>query len=171
MSNEDEKLRNHARALLTKNDSEKTNLEYQKALELPGNKAKGKVVYTQNCAICHQVRGASGIAFGPDLGTIHNWLAKDIIVNVLDPNFSIAQGFDLWELQLNEGSTLQGMIRNETSAAITLHSAPGVERTINRQDIKSIKALNMSLMPGLEAQINPQQMADLIAFLRDSRSE
>ena len=171
MSNEDEKLRNTARALLTKNDSEKTNLEYQKALELPGNKAKGKVVYTQNCAICHQVRGASGIAFGPDLGTIHNWLAKDIIVNVLDPNFSIAQGFDLWELQLNEGSTLQGMIRNETSAAITLHSAPGVERTINRQDIKSVKALNMSLMPGLEAQINPQQMADLIAFLRDSRSE
>lgn len=171
MSNEDEKLRNHARALLTKNDAGKTNLEYQKALELPGNKANGKVVYTQNCAICHQVRGASGIAFGPDLGTIHNWLAKDIMVNVLEPDFSIAQGFDLWELQLNDGSTLQGMIRNETSAAITLHSAPGVEKTINRQDIKSVKALNMSLMPGLEAQINPQQMADLIAFLRDSRSE
>lgn len=171
MSNEDEKLRNRARALLTKNDSPKTNLEYQKALELPGNKAKGKIMYTQNCAICHQVRGASGIAFGPDLGTIHNWLAKDIMVNVLDPDFSIAQGFDLWELQLNEGGTLQGMIRSETSAAITLHSAPGVEKTINRQDIKSIKALNMSLMPGLGAQINPQQMADLIAFLRNSRQE
>jgi hypothetical protein len=29
----------------------------------------------------------------------------------------------------------------------------------------------MSLMPGLGAQINPQQMADLIAFLRNSRQE
>ena len=93
------------------------------------------------------------------------------MVNVLDPGFSIAQGFDLWELQLNEGTTLQGMIRNETSAAITLHSAPGLEKTINRQDIKSLKALNMSLMPGLSDQINPQQMADLISFLRDSRQE
>ncbi len=171
MSNEDEKLRDRARVLLANNDAGQTSPEYQQALQLPGDKTRGRTVYTQHCAVCHQVRGASGVAFGPDLGTIHNWLARDIMANVLDPGLSIAQGFDLWELQLNDGVKLQGMIRNETSAAITLHSAPGVERTINRQDIKSLKALNMSLMPDLSAQINPQQMADLISFLRDSREE
>jgi hypothetical protein len=37
-------------------------------------------------------------------------------------------------------------------------------------DIKSLKALNMSSMPtGLEKQINKQQMADLLAFLRQNK--
>jgi len=43
-------------------------------------------------------------------------------------------------------------------------------RTINRTDIKSLKALNMSSMPtGLEKQINQQQTADFLAFLRKNK--
>ncbi|MCE6990152.1 PVC-type heme-binding CxxCH protein [Dyadobacter sp. CY323] len=171
MSHSDEKLREKARKLLSGGDKAKTNKEYQQALSLAGDVSKGKLVYMQNCALCHQVRGEIGVGYGPDLGTVHNWLSKDLMANILDPSLSIAPGFDLWEVELKDGSPVQGMIMSETSAAIKLRTAPGIDKMINRQDIKALKVLNMSVMPVLSSQLDHQKMADLIAFLKNSRSE
>lgn len=170
MAQSNEKLRNRARALFTKNNEEEVNKEYQQALELPGDPIKGKVVYQQNCAICHQVRGKMGVNLGPDLGTIHNWSPEAIMANTLDPNLSISSGYDLWEVELKNGESLQGIIASETPGAITLRNNGMVERIINRQDIKTLKALNTSVMPlGLEKQISLQQMANLLAFLKQNK--
>lgn len=169
MQDNDDAMRNKARALFVNKDEEKINKEFQKALQLKGNFDSGKVVFQNNCALCHQVRGELGVAFGPDLGTVQNWLPKDILANVLAPNLSIAVGYDVRELELNSGETVQGIIASETPSAITLKSAPGAEKIYNRQDIKSLKILNMSLMPALSQQISHQQMADLIAFLRQMK--
>ena len=100
MQNTDENLRNRARKLFTKDDEEgkKVNKEYKKALELKGDATNGKAVFIKNCAICHQVRGKIGVEFGPDMGTIHNWVREDIMANILDPNLSISSGYDLWEV-------------------------------------------------------------------------
>jgi len=91
------------------------------------------------------------------------------MANVLDPNLSISSGFDLWEAQLNNGESVRGIISSETPSAITLRNNGMVDRTINRRDIKSLKAMNISAMPsGFEKTINHQQMADLLAFLRQN---
>ena len=43
------------------------------------------------------------------------------------------------------------------------------ERAIHRNTIESLRATNVSLMPeGLETAIKPDDMADLLAFLRQS---
>ena len=167
----DEDLRNRARALFTKNkrEADKINMQYQKALTIEGNAKNGNEVYVQNCAICHQVRGQTGVAFGPDLGTIHNWTKEDIMAAVLNPGLSISSGFDMWNVELNNGESVQGIIVQETPAAIVLKNSTSVEKTINRQDIKSLRSLNVSAMPtGLEKKITEQQMADLLAFLRQN---
>ena len=172
MAQQNLKLREKARRLLTKSDEDRVNVnkEYQQALTLPGDTGKGKNVFVQNCAICHQIRGSMGISFGPDLGTIHNWSADAIMANILAPNLSISSGFDLWEVVLKNGDTFQGIISSETATAITLKNVNREVRTVNRTDIKSLKALNMSSMPnGLEKQINQQQMADLLTFLRQNK--
>lgn len=167
MTQPDEKIRTRARALFAENEEDEVNKAYKPALQLKGDAAKGKAVYVQNCVICHQVRGALGIHFGPDLGTIHSWPPEGIMANILSPNLSIAAGFDLWEVELNQGEGVQGIISSETPGAITLKNAEGIQKTINRQDIKSLKTLNISAMPaGWEKTINHQQMADLLAFLR-----
>jgi len=171
MMNSNENLRKRARAMFTKNEREakKVNKEYQEALELDGNPGRGKDVYVQNCAICHQVRGKLGIAIGPDLGTIHNWTKEDIMANVLNPNLSISGGFGLWEVVLNNGESVQGIIASETSVAITLRNSGKPDKAISRQDIQSLKAINISAMPsGLEKKINQQQMADLLEYLRQN---
>lgn len=122
-------------------------------------------VFKENCGICHQVRGTHGVAYGPDLGTVQSWLPKDILANILNPNLSIAVGYDLSSIQLKNGKTTQGIIASEAASAVTLRTAPGVEETIRRQDIELIKILDMSAMPAI-SQLDQQEMADLLAFLR-----
>lgn len=161
--------RDRARTLLTMQDGKRKDVidQYQSALELKGDKKKGMSVYQMNCSMCHQVRGKYGMKLGPDLGTIHAWASSDIMTNTLDPNRSIAHGYDLWSVKLNNGKTIQGIIATETPTAITLKNTEGVETNIARQDITSLIALGMSAMPmDLEKKIDKQQMADLLAFLK-----
>ena len=45
----------------------------------------------------------------------------------------------------------------------------GQEQTINRTDIKSLSAFEHSAMPeNLQAQMSPQEMADLLAYLKNN---
>lgn len=169
MSQSNLPLRDRSRMLLTKSGSEQAKViqAYQRSLSLKGDREKGRTVFSQNCSGCHQVRGSMGVSFGPDLGTVHNWSAKAILANILAPDLSISSGYDLWTVVLKNGESLQGIISSETPVTITLLNAGRVERAIRRADIASLKALNMSAMPGgLEKQIDQQQMADLLAFLK-----
>ncbi len=172
MAQENLRLREKARRLLTKSekDGEQVNKTYQAALNLPGDPSKGKEVFLQNCYVCHQIRGKDGMAFGPDLGTIHNWSPQAIMANILSPNLSISSGYDLWSVELKHGGTVEGILSNETATTIALKNANLAVRTINRSDIRSLKALNMSSMPtGLDKKIDQQQMADLLAFLKQNK--
>ena len=57
-------------------------------------------------------------------------------------------------------------VTGETSEAVTLTLMGGVKEVVQRSNIKAMKSLDRSLMPlGLEAGINKEQMADLLAFL------
>ena len=172
MAQRDLKLRERARQLLTKDEGErqKVNKEYQNVLTLKGDAEKGKNIFLINCSSCHQIRGMMGVDFGPDLGTIHNWSPDAIMANILAPNLSISSGYDLWAVELKDGGSFQGIISSETPTALTLRNAGREERTVKRIDVQSLKALNMSSMPsGLEKQINQQQMADLIAYLKKNK--
>jgi putative heme-binding domain-containing protein len=165
-------LKTRARFLLTKESGRPGDLikQYQSALDLNGSDVKGKDVFKKNCSLCHQIGGAEGKTFGPDLATVRNWLPGTLLVNILDPAVSIANGYDLWAVELKTGEVKQGIIASETPAAITLRYPGGVDAVIARADVKSLQALNMSAMPpGLEKQINVQQMADLLAFLKHNK--
>lgn len=171
MTQRDIEYRNRARAFFSAGEGRKRLIEeYGVALDMKGDVSRGLEVYRQNCAICHQVKGKDGIPFGPDLGTIQSWPASGIMANIIDPNQSIAHGFDLWNVALKNGESIQGVITSETPSSLTLRNAEGQVNTISREEIASQKAMNMSAMPvGLEKKISHQQMADLLAFLKKGR--
>ncbi len=105
--------------------------------------------------------------FGPALASIRNRPPASIMHDILDPARSIADGYDLWQVRLKNGETQQGVIASETPSALNLRPAGGQEIVIARQDIQSLQALNTSAMPaGWEKQLDQQQMADLLAYLR-----
>ena len=66
-----------------------------------------------------------------------------------------------------DGDDLSGCIVAETPTGITMRRAGGLEDTILRKNIKSLRSTGLSLMPeGMESGINHQQMADLLAYLQ-----
>lgn len=162
-------LRMRSRELFSKKDDQLKDVvqSYQSALSLKGDGGKGKMIFQENCAVCHQMGGKLGRAFGPDLGTVHAWAPADIMINILDPNRTVAYGYDTWEIVLHNATTIQGIITNETPTGITVSDANGKVSNIARQDIQSLRALGISAMPaGWEEKISKQQMADLLTFLK-----
>lgn len=169
MTQADESLRKRARALLAPKDGARQEVvqSYQEALMLNGSAQAGERVYQSQCAVCHKMGDNRGHAFGPDLASLGNRQAGNLLVDILDPNRSIADGYDLWAVSLKEGGSVQGVIAAETSSAITLRQMAGQESVISRQAISSMTLMPISAMPeSLESSINKQQMADLLAFIR-----
>lgn len=162
-------VRERARELLREEPRSRLALidEYEEALVLDGDRDRGRSVYAEHCSACHQIGGRSGTAFGPDIGTVRHWTPRALMTKVLDPNRSISDGFQLWLVRDRSGESFSGVLSEENARSITLRSPDGSERIILRSDIDSIQASGLSVMPeGMEEHIGPQEMADLIEFIR-----
>lgn len=132
-----------------------------------GTPTNGSKIYETLCMVCHRHLDR-GNDVGPNLGTIKSWTAEQILTNVLDPNREVSPNFALYIVETNDGRTLSGLITSETAGNLTLKRADGGTDTVLRSEIKSLTSPGISLMPeGLEAAITPQQMADLIAYLKE----
>jgi putative heme-binding domain-containing protein len=144
--------------------------QYQSTLNMNGNPVHGQAVFERVCAQCHQMKSEIGTAFGPDLSAIRNRSTAAIMTDILLPNQSIADGYEFWEVTLTDDSKEYGIIVAETVTSITLTHAGGDEKVIQRASIQSMEASEVSAMPpGLENQLNPQEMADLIAYLKQTK--
>ena len=169
MTYRDSDLRTRARALLANEEgAAQVVASYRPALALTGSAPAGEEVYRRQCAVCHKMGETRGMAFGPDLASLGNRQPGNLLADILNPNRSIADGYDLWEVVLVDGSRHQGVLAAQTPTAITLHQVGGLEQVIARQQIDSLTALPISAMPeGLEKTIDHQQMADLLAYIRN----
>jgi putative heme-binding domain-containing protein len=170
MNNDDERVRNRSRSVLAINidDREAVYKKYEKALTTKGDASKGLHIFKTVCSSCHQVAGQYGKAFGPDLASIRNRDARFIMADILNPNRSIADKYETWNIVKKNSEKLNGIIASETPNAITINDLGAREMLLLRSDIKTMEASATSAMPvGLEASISVKDMADIIAFLKD----
>jgi hypothetical protein len=91
------------------------------------------------------------------------------MISILDPNRAVEPQFVNYVADTNEGQTISGILRRESGNSVTMALAGGTEQAILRSDLKSLRSTGLSLMPeGLEAGMSPQDLADLIAFVRSA---
>ncbi|MGI8603694.1 MAG: PVC-type heme-binding CxxCH protein [Verrucomicrobiales bacterium] len=130
-----------------------------------GQAQDGKAIFLTHCQTCHQI-GGQGINLGPALDEIGSKLPKEQLhVSILDPNQGISFGFEGWEVQVKDGTTLVGVITSETDKEITLRGIGGIDNKIPKADIMTRKKLPISLMPPLAQALNESQLVDLVEFL------
>ena len=104
---------------------------------------------------------------GPDITDVRVKPREALLSDILDPNRMVESRFVAYQIETKDSRTLVGVIGSETAEAVTLKSPGGVAENILRSNITKMKCLDQSLMPvGLEAGINKEQMADLLAFLK-----
>jgi putative membrane-bound dehydrogenase-like protein len=152
----------------TANASSRANVieQFQPALKLTGDAARGEAAFTKLCIVCHK-RGGAGNEVGPDLISVAGHPPEKLLVNILDPSADVQPGFHAYNCRLADGNELYGLIAAETGNSITFKLADATTRVVLRTDIAELKGANLSLMPeGLEAGLSHQDMADVIQFLR-----
>ncbi|MEW4488024.1 PVC-type heme-binding CxxCH protein [Thalassoglobus sp. JC818] len=143
--------------------------EYQHCLQLESNPSRGMKVFEQQCATCHKV-GSIGVNVAPDISDSRTKTPDFFLMNILDPNRAIDANYFSYTVVDTSGRIHTGVLASETSAAMTLKQPEGKTVSIPRDEIEQVKNNGVSLMPvGLERTINPQQMADLISFLKNWR--
>jgi len=139
---------------------------YAKALSGKRDPKRGEELFQKTCAVCHLVRGI-GKAVGPDLTGEKNRAEETMVLDVLAPNREITAGYATHLLRTKGGETLAGLLVAEAPGNVTLRDLAGSEQVILRNNIAKMEALKVSLMPaGLEQALNPKDLADLIAWLR-----
>ena len=170
MNHDDESIRTTARSIFASSETAGGSTEkYATSLSQEGDILNGETVYQRSCATCHQLKGEAGIAFGPDLSTVRNRSKEAILTDILQPNRSIADGYELWEVKLTDKTTQTGIISSETPATITLADLSGEETTIARKSISQLTALAYSGMPeGLVNQLSKEDVNDLLTYLKQN---
>jgi putative membrane-bound dehydrogenase-like protein len=174
LNHKDQDIRAQARKLLQDiqpADRKEALARYQAALKLPGDPTKGKLLFQKHCATCHRVAGI-GVDVGPDISDTRTKTVEALLVDILNPNAAIDNNYVNYVITLKNGRAATGIIASETAAGLTLKRAENQTETILRADIDEIQSTGQSLMPeGLEKGIDLQEMADLLAFLKNWRYE
>ena len=82
-------------------------------------------------------------------------------------HFSAALGFSGYSVLTVDGQLFNGLLTHESAEAVVLTLSGGKQQTIGRAEIEQMKISDVSLMPeGIEKDVTPEQMADLLAFLK-----
>jgi putative heme-binding domain-containing protein len=138
-------------------------------LKLNGDAVRGKEFFKKVCSACHQLEGV-GTVVGADLKAIRNRGMEAVLLNVLDPNREVKPRFLTYSIVTDDGRSLAGMIQTENANSLTLRRPDGTTLDIQRGEIEALRSTGLSFMPeGLEKQLVPQAMADLLAYLDSIR--
>ncbi|HKD35492.1 MAG TPA: hypothetical protein VKB78_01790, partial [Pirellulales bacterium] len=166
-----ESLRRRADRLLTVTpnaDRRRVVESYQPIIHMHGDSARGKEVFTKRCSQCHFYEGI-GHRVGPEITSIKDRSPAALVIAILDPNRSVESRYVEYVAELSDGRTFSGIVAEETTNSITLVGPEEKRQTILRTDIESLRSAGRSLMPeGLEKDLQPLDLADIIAFVGKS---
>lgn len=152
-------------------DSQNTNRTqvvnaWQDALSLAGDAQHGLNVFKQKCSICHRVNDV-GHQVAPDLASVRNKSANDLIISILDPNREAQPNFNTYTAETKDGRVFSGIIAAEDANSITLRRAEAKQDVVLRSNIEELISNGISLMPeGLEKELSRQDLANVIAFIK-----
>jgi putative membrane-bound dehydrogenase-like protein len=130
-----------------------------------GKAVTGAKVFDARCASCHQLFGHGG-TLGPDLTGKERGNLPNMLLNIIDPNASIREGYTLFQLKTRDDRTLMGFIDERDPARIVLRDVAGQRTSVLTANIAEERALPTSLMPeGLLEGLTDQELRDFFAYL------
>jgi putative heme-binding domain-containing protein len=139
---------------------------YQGLEKRAGNPENGSKLFAKNCANCHKL-SAAGNDVGPDLSGLADKPVDYLLTAILDPNRAVEARYISYVADTKAGLRVTGIIASESGNQLTLVGTDGKPQIVMRSDLESLSSTGRSLMPeGLETDLPPQAMADLLSHLK-----
>jgi quinoprotein glucose dehydrogenase len=136
-----------------------------------GNAERGRRLFHEKveflCVRCHRAEGQGVSTVGPDLTGIGTQRDREYLLRaIVNPGADIATGFEFATLQLKDGSTVVGIIRQESPTALQVEVAEaGVmkQREVLKADVK--QRTSTSAMPPLVSLMSRHELRDLVEYI------
>ena len=124
------------------------------------------------CSACHQLEGIGNV-FAPDLSEIGKRAdAAFLVRSILEPSAEITEGFVMQILTTRSGDITAGIVLGETGLAVQVALMNGSVRVVAKKDITKRETAPLSAMPPtFAAMLNPQDVADITAYLLSPRKK
>ena len=131
-----------------------------------GDPGAGQIVFEDNCAECHQVKGV-GTEIGPDLSTAGTKPLKFLSESILRPAKAITKGFEVYVVVAVDGRKTTGLKTRDEATEIDITKATGEVVTIAKSDIAEIGPdENASLMPeDMTEMLTVKDYQDVLSYL------
>jgi putative heme-binding domain-containing protein len=136
---------------------------------------RGRRLYHEAlCAMCHRI-GSTGGAGGPDLtGAGGRFGVADLLEAIIEPNKTVPEQFRQTMFKLKDGNVVVGKIVNHSasrgamiySVNTNMMNPAQITRVSNSQIVEHKQLPHSPMPPGLIHTMTPQDVADLLTFLR-----
>jgi putative membrane-bound dehydrogenase-like protein len=135
-----------------------------------GDPRRGQAVFYSAkaaCSSCHAI-GYLGGSIGPDLTHIGKIRSeRDLLESIVFPSASFLRSYEPVLVTTKSGKAYNGLLRKDAPEEVVLVTGATEEVRIARSDIDDMQPGKVSIMPaGLDQQLTPRELADLVAFLR-----
>jgi putative membrane-bound dehydrogenase-like protein len=168
MNSSDPETARRVKRLISPADSERSRVvtDYAQSLHGLGEVERGRQLFLEHCKVCHSL-DESVRRLGPDLRALTDRDPRNLLVAILDPSQTVDPRYLSYTAVLEDGSVRNGLIQGEDAGSIKLVTQNGETHVLLRETIEAMKRAQASFMPnGFERLIKPEEMADLIAYLR-----
>jgi putative heme-binding domain-containing protein len=129
----------------------------------------GKKLFTAKCATCHSLHGQGGNV-GPDLTPFNRADHPNLLLHVINPSAEIREGYESFVVETKSGRFITGIVAERDDRVVVVRTAEGQRVVLPRDDVQSIRATGISLMPeGLLNGLTDQQVCDLLAYVRSGQ--
>jgi putative heme-binding domain-containing protein len=131
-----------------------------------GNVERGRELFANECASCHQVRGSGG-ALGPDLTSIGATRSRAALTTSLrDPSASVALGFRAVTAVTRARERVEGVVKGEDAFSVQIVTVNGDLRAFRKQELAELTRRSESLMPVYDTEgLSDAALEDLLAYL------
>ena len=137
-------------------------------LKKRGDVTKGLEVFNKvgTCAKCHRIRGV-GKEVGPDLSEIGGKLSREaLFVSILDPSAGISHSYETYNIILESGNVLSGILISKTDDSITIRTLEAIDKSIAKGEIDEMVKTGVSIMPAdLQKAMTASDLVNVIEFL------
>ncbi len=140
--------------------------DYMARMPAPVKTEQGEKLFAEHCAACHQsVAGKPQL--GPPLENLGHWTLDQWVAAVLDPNAALEPKYRQTSILTDDGQVVAGLVVERSERELTVGLSDGSIKSVPVAEIEDEKDAGLSLMPvGFEQKLTPEQLSELIGFLR-----
>jgi putative heme-binding domain-containing protein len=130
-----------------------------------GNQLAGRVIFNNRCGNCHRLFD-EGAEIGPDLTGYERRNVSDLLINIIDPNAYIREGYGVYHITTKDQRSLVGTVKAQTASTISIQPFNGELVTLSMNQVSEMVEQKVSIMPeGLLNGLTDQQVRDIVTYI------